>query len=600
MKKNSGSEMKRYLLFGGIAAAAVICILLILFLGPLSKTNRYERKYNQAEALYMAGSYEQAVKALDKVLGLKETEDAYLLLAKSYLAIDDTRSAEDVLRSANVKFDSDAIDELLESIFKQSEPSDSQDPDVGTIVIAGQEISLDATIVSIQQKGLEDLSPLAQLTKLESLTLTDNRISDLSPLGSLTELSFLQLSGNQIRDLSPLRDLPNLRSLYLDSNLIEDFSPLESMTSLKTLSLRKMEMSLKQLESLREALPECNIYCDENDIVEELTLGGETFMSDVKELNLAGRGITDISVLEKCTQLEKLDLRNNNISNLDALSGLTELNWLCLWNNKIEDIAALIPLAKLRYLDLDGNKVTNLAPLKGLVELEELWLSDNSPRNLNALAELKNLTRLGLKNTELTEEGVEILCTLTKLKELTLEKNDIAATWLEDLERALPSCAITHDEPYFVFKVGDKEYRSTETDTIQAPNKALKSLQGLEEFKKLKRLVVNDNQITDLSPLSKLSNLQELTLGNQSSQSGGNRFSDLRPLSGLTGLRKLLLDNCGVQDISPLAGLTGLRELYLSDNQISNISALAGMTKLETLSLDYTGIEDISALAGLT
>ena len=598
--KRAGSG-KHFGVIAGIAAAAVLIIVVALLLGPFSKTSRYERSYDGAQRLYLSGDYEGAARKAESALKIKETEEAYLLLAESHVAMHDETGAENILRLAETKFDSKAVRELLAQL--QSGAGDGPvepAPEVGTVLIGDQEIRLDARIVSLSNRDISDLSPLAALTAPESFTLSDNRISDLSPLSELQTLTYLHLGNNEIRDLSPLRGLVALRSLYLDGNEIEDFSPLNSLRSLTTLSLRDMELTKTQLDDLRAALPGCSIYCDEESVVEELSLGGVDFKSDVTELDLGGKNLTDISVLAKCTKLTKLDLRDNKIRNLDALSGLAKLDWLCLWNNEVEDIAALLPLSELRYLDLDGNKVTNLAPLRSLENLEELWLSSNDPRNLNALSSLTQLRRLGLKSIELTEEDVEVLCQLTSLKELAIEKNEIAADWLDTLERSLPECTITHDEPYFVFTVGETEYKSTDTTAISAPGAKLQTLSGLEHFSKLITLTVNDNELFDLTPLAELDKLQNLTLGNLTGTGAGNRFTDLSPLSGLTGLRHLVLNRCGVMDISALAPLTELTELYLSDNALGDLSALGGMTKLNTLSLNYAGLSDISALSGLT
>ena len=57
------------------------------------------------------------------------------------------------------------------------------------------------------------------------------------------------------------------------------------------------------------------------------------------------------------------------------------------------------------------------------------------------------------------------------------------------------------------------------------------------------------------------------------------RRKDIRsqPLAGLTGLKDLLLQNNEISDISPLAGLTGLNRLDLAGNDISDIVLASGI-----------------------
>ena len=600
MNNNRTGTRKRYALIAGIAAAVLFVIVLILLLGPLSKGKRYEKKYEDAQMAFLAGEYDEALRSLDDALSLKETEEVYLLMAECHSSAGDKDLAENVLRLAKLKLGTPAIEKALSDLYDGEKPVEVP-AEVETLSFGGQNIRMDTEIVSLTQKGLTDASPLTALTNLTSLTLTDNQIKDVSPIGEMTKLTYLQLAGNQISDLSPLADLPFLRSLYLDGNPISDFTPLKAIKTLTTLSLRDISISHEQLDALQKALPNCNIYCEEELVVETLTLGGETFTSDITELSLDGKGIKDISVLAKCTRLEKLDLRNNEISDLDALSGLTELRWISLWNNKIENVAALLPLEKLTYLDLDGNAITNISPLKGLVNLEELWLSDSDPKSLDALTGMTKLRRLGLKNIGLTEEDAEILCGLTSLKELVIEKNEIAAKTLDTLITALPGCGITHDEAYFEFTAGKTVYKSTDTEEIivEGPVEGLDSLQPLQFFTKLTKLVANDNAITDLYPLEKCDDLEYLSIGN-SSPAGNNHFSDLSPLSSLTGLHTLLLPNCGIYDLTALRGLHGLHELDVSGNSLSGISALSDLAAMHTLDLSFTGITDVYALSGLT
>ena len=64
---------------------------------------------------------------------------------------------------------------------------------------------------------ITDVSPLASLTNLTTLNLSDNRISDVSPLASLTNLTWLNLMRNPL----DLNDIQALRNRGVDV-LIDD------------------------------------------------------------------------------------------------------------------------------------------------------------------------------------------------------------------------------------------------------------------------------------------------------------------------------------------------------------------------------------------
>jgi Leucine-rich repeat (LRR) protein len=97
-------------------------------------------------------------------------------------------------------------------------------------------------------------------------------------------------------------------------------------------------------------------------------------------------------------------------------------------------------------------------------------------------------------------------------------------------------------------------------------------------------------EVSSLYGLENCNNLVEFLFSS-------HNITDLTPLSGLTKLENLALDQTHIlSDISPLANLVNLTELNLSSNNISDISALKNLTKLTSLRLSYNPINDIAAL----
>ena len=78
-------------------------------------------------------------------------------------------------------------------------------------------------------KRLTDVRPLANLTKLQALTLRGNLISDITPLVGLTNLRYLDVQDNQITDVSPLTGLTKLERLFLSDNPVSDYTPLRQI-----------------------------------------------------------------------------------------------------------------------------------------------------------------------------------------------------------------------------------------------------------------------------------------------------------------------------------------------------------------------------------
>ncbi|MDE2888406.1 MAG: hypothetical protein OXR72_09320 [Gemmatimonadota bacterium] len=125
------------------------------------------------------------------------------------------------------------------------------------------------------------------------------------------------------------------------------------------------------------------------------------------------------------------------------------------------------------------------------------------------------------------------------------------------------------------------------------------------EMATLKRIDAPNMGIRNLAGLEFATSLRVLYLGRVRAEEGGkwvnsNDISDLSPLSGLTNLAYLDLYRNSISDISDLSGLTGLTDLFLNENSISNLSALSTLTNLARLGLSQNGISDISALSDLT
>ena len=107
--------------------------------------------------------------------------------------------------------------------------------------------------------------------------------------------------------------------------------------------------------------------------------------------------------------------------------------------------------------------------------------------------------------------------------------------------------------------------------------------------------------ISDLMGLETAVNLQRLDLGREYVAAEGrfinnNSISDLTPLAGLTQLTVLDLNSNAISDISALSGLTNLVVLRLGANVITDITALSGLTNLVVLRLWDNNISDISPL----
>lgn len=146
---------------------------------------------------------------------------------------------------------------------------------------------------------------------------------------------------------------------------------------------------------------------------------------------------------------------------------------------------------------------------------------------------------------------------------------------------------------------------------VDAAQRGIHSLEGIQYCVSLHRLDVRGNAVTDLSPLAGLTQLSDLDAsGNQISDVGpladlvnmmnlnlgGNAILEIGGLQQLEMLNFLWLDRNQITDIAPVAGCWRLNHLFMSDNQISNLGPLATMKYLADLDLAGNSIADLAPL----
>ena len=121
-------------------------------------------------------------------------------------------------------------------------------------------------------------------------------------------------------------------------------------------------------------------------------------------------------------------------------------------------------------------------------------------------------------------------------------------------------------------------YLQQRLKSLDVRGKGIADLTGVEHATDLQALVLIENKIHDISPLSGLTKLGFLDLG-------GNQISDLRPLAALTRLETLHIWRNEIEDISPLAGLVNLKKLSIQNNDIRDFSPLDGLRHLEVVKI---------------
>jgi internalin A len=176
----------------------------------------------------------------------------------------------------------------------------------------------------------------------------------------------------------------------------------------------------KNLEAVVRAL-----IFDKKDKPDELTDDDLKKVFVLKEGR--GKGIKDLTGLEKCVNLLEVNLSKNEISDLSPLKEIKNLQSLDLSQNKIVDASPLANITALQYLELSDNQITTVEPLGKLTKLSALYLAGNKIADPAPLAGLTRLWSLDLARNRITDiKGLTNAGTLSLLKLSDNQISDLA------------------------------------------------------------------------------------------------------------------------------------------------------------------------------
>ena len=113
----------------------------------------------------------------------------------------------------------------------------------------------------------------------------------------------------------------------------------------------------------------------------------------------------------------------------------------------------------------------------------------------------------------------------------------------------------------------------------------------LQKNKSIKNLIFQHSDISDISFVKYLSNLEILSLE-------GSQVTDLSPLKNLQKLKVLYVNDTKVSDISALSNIESLEVLDVSETLVEDISPLKSLKNLHSLRVFFSEISDFSPIDG--
>lgn len=291
-----------------------------------------------------------------------------------------------------------------------------QEP-VPTVTLGGRSVPIDTKKINAEGRWTQaDIDKLGQLTAATELELMLNdEITDLSPLADLSELRSLTLRHESQYgdvDLSFLTGLTGLEELAIrDLYFPDGMGALSGLTNLHSLHLEGEigNVSVPSFSGMT-GLEELYIYDgtgwnNGRDAGWKVSASDLAGLTKLKTMHLQGINLTDLTGLETLAGLEDLYVCVARGADLTPLAHLSRLQTLNLaWNHWDDE--------SLAFLDM--------GPLSGLTQLHDLSVSFISGELsfLSSLTELRTLTLDGVGSG--ANPSLAPLSGLSKLESLSI------------------------------------------------------------------------------------------------------------------------------------------------------------------------------------
>ncbi|XP_062058029.1 leucine-rich repeat and IQ domain-containing protein 1 isoform X2 [Lepus europaeus] len=237
------------------------------------------------------------------------------------------------------------------------------------------------TTVTFQDLPGCNLSPLAECTNLQFLSLRRCGLTSLHGLGNCHKLKYIDAQENHIETIN-CENLENLCVVLLNKNQLTSFHGLDGCTNIQNLEVSHNKITrIGGLESLKNLQ---QLIVDHNQLI---STKGLCDTPTIIHLDCSYNHLTDVEGIDNCGLLQILKLQGNYLSELPSLDNHVLLRELYLDDNSISAVEAFssywLPL--LQNLTISQNSLTKIAPLFHFVSLEKIDFSNNCLSDLTSL-----------------------------------------------------------------------------------------------------------------------------------------------------------------------------------------------------------------------
>ncbi|MGI9496770.1 MAG: leucine-rich repeat domain-containing protein [Mariniblastus sp.] len=176
-----------------------------------------------------------------------------------------------------------------------------------------------------------------------------------------------------------------------------------------------------------------------------------------------------------------------------------------------------------------------------------------------------------------------LLCVVMGVITLRVNSQRSTKKWAEDLGGSV----VYHIER------GEKNQFLSPEEMKAKPGGFMLNVVGIDYVSAIKEINLPEAEITDIEPLSKLSDLELVRIL-------PNKITTLLPLSKSNTLKRLEISDNPVSDLSPIALNKGLRIFQLNGTDVENIDCFSDFQELVKVDLMNTKIKDLTPIKDLS
>lgn len=312
-------------------------------------------------------------------------------------------------------------------------------------------------------RAVKHLSRFSQLQGLELKKIDPDQVdfSPLSNLSHLTDLSIVHevLINPEFKTIGCLKSVQRL-SLSGKSLSKTSFNALTAFKGLQALSLDVHSMDNSGLA----ALTPMNIERINLSGIQTMSVEGYAHLARIPSLKALSLGNLDVmpnqlAELAKSSHLEQLTITRVVTEHLIALKPLQSLRIVRLYTNMNDTrhyfsepgFAALAELKNLETLYIEACGPTSDASLQSLVSLSKLKVlsimnrEEVTDAQMACFAQMSALEELGIRGSQITDEGLAKLSGLKSLKKVCLfPDSKVTPSGIARLQKTIPGLVVTN------------------------------------------------------------------------------------------------------------------------------------------------------------